>query len=297
MKKLSVLAPAKVNLYLNVCAKRADGYHDIESVMQTVSLFDRLTVIKNDANGVKNISLSCRDHKIPSDERNLVYRAALRFFAENGITEYDVSFILEKKIPSEAGLGGGSSDAAATLLALDRLYETGLSLEALCAIGTKIGADVPFCVKKGTVYTEGIGEILTSATPMPDCAFLIAKPKGVGISTAEAYRAIDTLPTNDPAVSFVSFKEAVAACDISRITSLLYNKFEAVTPESVGSAALKARFLETGALGALMSGSGSAVFAIYPNITEARKAKEALADVAEIFVCTPARRDDTYFEF
>jgi 4-diphosphocytidyl-2-C-methyl-D-erythritol kinase len=132
---------------------------------------------------------------------------------------------------------------------------------------------------------------------MPDCAFLIAKPKGVGISTVEAYRAIDTLPTNDPAVSFVSFKEAVAACDISRITALLYNKFEAVTPESVGSAALKARFLETGALGALMSGSGSAVFAIYPNITEARKAKEALADVAEIFVCTPARRDDTYFEF
>ena len=296
MKKLSVLAPAKVNLYLNVCGKRADGYHDIESVMQTVSIFDRLTVIRNDADGNKNISLSCRNTKIPTDEKNLVYRAALRFFEENGIAEYDVSFILEKKIPSEAGLGGGSSDAAATLLALDRLYETNLSLETLCAIGAKIGADVPFCIKKGTVYTEGIGEIMTSAPPMPDCAFLIAKPEGAGINTAEAYRAIDTLPTEAPAISFEDFQSALAACNISRISALLYNKFEAVTPDSVGSAMLKARFLETGALGALMSGSGSAVFAIYPDIAEARRAKEILSEEMEVFFCTPARRDYAYFE-
>lgn len=296
MKKLSVLAPAKINLYLNVCAKRADGYHDIESVMQTVSLFDRLTVIKNDAEGKKNIALSCRDSKIPTDEKNLVYRAALRFFEENGISAYDVSFILEKKIPCEAGLGGGSSDAAATLLALDRLYETALPLETLCAIGAKIGADVPFCIKKGTVYTEGIGEIMTSAPPMPDCAFLIAKPKGQGISTAQAYGAIDALPSDTPDISFEDFKAAVSACDLSRISALLYNKFEAVTPDSVGSAAMKARFLETGALSALMSGSGSAVFAIYPSIAEARRAKELLHDDTEAFVCTPARRNHAYFE-
>ncbi len=296
MKKLSILAPAKINLYLNVCERRADGYHDIESVMQTVSIFDRLTVIKNDTAGTRNISLTCRDTKIPTDENNLVYRAALRFFEANAIEEYDVSFILEKKIPSEAGLGGGSSDAAATLLALDRLYETALPIGTLCEIGAKIGADVPFCIKKGTVYTTGIGEIMVSAPPMPDCAFLVAMPKGKGISTAEAYRAIDALSEHTPAVSFEDFKKSVSACDINNIANLLYNKFESVTPEDVGSDALKKSFLQTGALGALMSGSGSAVFAIYPNVAAARKAKEELYDKMDAIVCTPARRDHAYFE-
>lgn len=296
MKKLSILAPAKVNLYLNVCARRADGYHDIESVMQSVSLFDRITVIRNDAVGTKNISFFCRDLKTPPDETNLVYRAALRFFEEAEIEEYDVSLTLEKKIPSEAGLGGGSSDAAATLLALDRLYQTAMPLERLCAIGAKLGADVPFCIKKGTVYTTGIGEIMASAPPMPDCAFLIAMPKGKGISTAEAYRAIDALPTATPDISFDAFKEALSACDINRISALLYNKFERVTPEEAGSAQLKEIFLGTGACGALMSGSGSAVFAIYPDIAAARKAKEALPDTVNAIVCTPARRDYPYFE-
>ena len=296
MKKLSVLAPAKINLYLDVFARRADGYHDIESVMQTVSLFDRLTVIRNDAQDGKKISLSCRASGIPTDEKNLVWRAALRFFEMTQIETYDVAFILEKKIPSEAGLGGGSSDAAAALLALNRLYETALSLDELCALGAKLGADIPFCIKKGTVYTTGIGDVMTSAPPMPDCAFLIAKPKGKGISTAEAYRAIDALPAENGENSFGRFKEALNACDLSLMSELLYNKFELVTPEHVGSAALKEQFLQTGAYGALMSGSGSAVFAIYPDIASARKAKDALSEDMDIFLCTPVRRDYPYFE-
>lgn len=296
MKKLSVLAPAKINLYLDVFARRADGYHDIESVMQTVSLFDRLTVIRNDTQDGKKISLSCRASGIPTDEKNLVWRAALRFFEMTQIETYDVAFILEKKIPSEAGLGGGSSDAAAALLALNRLYETALSLEELCALGAKLGADIPFCIKKGTVYATGIGDVMTSAPPMPDCAFLIAKPKGKGISTAEAYRAIDALPAENGENSFGRFKEALNACDLSLMSELLYNKFELVTPEHVGSAALKEKFLQTGAYGALMSGSGSAVFAIYPDIASARKAKDALSEDMDIFLCTPVRRDYPYFE-
>ena len=297
MKKISVLAPAKINLYLDVCAKRADGYHDIESVMQSVSLFDRLTVIQNDTEIGQKISLSCRTPGIPTDEKNLVWRAALRFFEKTGIDVYDVSFILEKKIPSEAGLGGGSSDAAAALLALNRLYETGLPLEELCALGAKLGADIPFCIKKGTVYTTGIGELMVSAPPMPDCAFLIAKPNGKGISTAEAYRAIDALPADTEKGAFQTFGKALQACDLLRVSALLYNKFELVTPASVGSADLKERFLRTGAYGSLMSGSGSAVFAIYPDVAAARKAKEAFAEDWEIFLCTPARRDDPYFEY
>ena len=296
MEKLSVLAPAKINLYLNVCARRADGYHDIESVMQTVTLFDRIEVTKQPYRGKNEISLFCTEAKLPMDENNLIHRAAIAFFKEAGIEKYSVSFRLEKKIPMEAGLGGGSSDAAATILALNRLYRTEMSLETMCGIGARIGADVPFCVKKGTVYTTGIGEVMESAPPMPDCAFIIAMPKGKGISTGAAYCAIDELPPNAQDVMFSDFKKAMSVCDLERIGALLYNKFELVTPERTGCAALREALLATGAIGARMSGSGTAVFAIYPHIGAARKAKEMLPEGVEAFVCSPARRDYPYIE-
>ena len=296
MEKISILAPAKINLYLNVGARREDGYHDIETVMQTVSLFDRLEVTKKTSAEKKEIHLFCRNTKIPSDETNLVYRAAVAFFEEAKIEEYNVEFVLEKKIPSEAGLGGGSSDAAATILALDRLYHTAMSLETMCKIGARLGADIPFCVKKGTVYATGIGEVMESAPPMPDCAFVIAVPKGKGISTGAAYKALDALPADENAVSFLDFKKTVSACNLEAIANSLYNKFEAVTPEETGSAKLRELLLSTGAMGARMSGSGSSVFAIYPHIGAARKAKAMLEDSAEVFVCEPARRDYPYIE-
>ena len=296
MEKISVLAPAKINLYLNVGARRADGYHDLETVMQTVSLFDRLEVTKCLTSEKNEIRLFCRNMKIPSDENNLVYRAAVAFFEEAKIEKYNVEFLLEKRIPCEAGLGGGSSDAAATVLALDRLYHTAMSLETMCKIGVRLGADVPFCMKKGTVYATGVGEIMESAPPMPDCAFVIAMPKGKGISTGAAYQALDALPPDENAVSFTDFKKAVSACDLKMIANLLYNKFEAVTPEKTGSAKLRKMLLEMGAMGARMSGSGTAVFGIYPHIGAARKAKAELEDLAEVFVCEPARRDYPYVE-
>ena len=296
MEKLSVLAPAKINLYLNVGARRADGYHDIESVMQTVTLFDRIEVTKYSFSGKNEIRLFCSDGKLPADETNLIYRAAVAFFAAAGIEKYCVSFALEKRIPMEAGLGGGSSDAAATLLALDRLYRTAMTLEKMCAIGARLGADVPFCIKKGTVYTTGIGEVMESAPPMPDCAFVIAMPKGKGISTAAAYRAIDELPDDAESVKFSDFRKAISECNLEKIGASLYNQFELVTPEKTGCAALREVLLATGAIGARMSGSGTAVFAIYPHIGAARKAKEALGDSVTAFVCTPARRDYPYIE-
>ena len=296
MEKLSVLAPAKINLYLNVGARRADGYHDIETVMQTVTLFDRIQVTKYTDFENNGIQLFCTNEKLPCDENNLIYRAAVAFFKEAGIEKYNVSFALEKRIPMEAGLGGGSSDAAATLLALDRLYRTAMPLEKMCAIAARLGADIPFCVKKGTVYATGIGEVMESAPPMPDCAFVIAIPKGKGISTGAAYRAMDALPPDTETVRFEDFKKAVSACDLERISALLYNKFELVTPAETGCAALREMLMETGAIGARMSGSGTAVFAIYPHVGAARKAKEALPEVFEAFVCTPARRDYPYIE-
>lgn len=296
MEKISVLAPAKINLYLNVGARREDGYHDIETVMQTVTLFDRLEVTKHSPAEKKEIYLFCRNTKIPSDENNLVYRAAVAFFEEAKMEEYNVDFLLEKRIPSEAGLGGGSSDAAATIIALDRLYHTSMSLETMCKIGARLGADIPFCIKKGTVYATGIGEVMESAPPMPDCAFVIAVPKGKGISTGAAYKALDALPADENAVSFLDFKKTVSACNLEAIANSLYNKFEAVTPEETGSAKLRELLLSTGAMGARMSGSGSSVFAIYPHIGAARKAKAMLEDSAEVFVCEPARRDYPYIE-
>ena len=296
MEKLSVLAPAKINLYLNVCARRADGYHDIESVMQTVTLFDRIEVTKYPYLGKSEIELFCSESKLPADKNNLIHRAATAFFKEAGIEKYNVSFRLEKKIPMEAGLGGGSSDAAASILALNRLYRTEMSLETMCAIGARIGADVPFCIKKGTVYTTGIGEIMESAPPMPDCAFVIAMPKGKGISTGAAYRAMDELPPDAEDVRFSDFKKAMSACDLEKIGALLYNKFELVTPTSAGCEALREALLATGAIGARMSGSGTALFAIYPHIGAARKAKEMLPEGVAAFVCTPARRDYPYIE-
>lgn len=296
MEKISVLAPAKINLYLNVGARREDGYHDIETVMQTVTLFDRLEVTKHSPAEKKEIHLFCRNTKIPSDENNLVYRAAVAFFEEAKMEEYNVDFLLEKRIPSEAGLGGGSSDAAATIIALDRLYHTSMSLETMCKIGARLGADIPFCIKKGTVYATGIGEVMESAPPMPDCAFVIAVPKGKGISTGAAYKALDALPADENAVSFLDFKKTVSACNLEAIANSLYNKFEAVTPEETGSAKLRELLLSTGAMGARMSGSGSSVFAIYPHIGAARKAKAMLEDSAEVFVCEPARRDYPYIE-
>ena len=296
MESLSVLAPAKINLYLNVGACRADGYHDIESVMQTVTLFDRMEVTKYPFSGKNEIRLFCTDERLPTDESNLIIRAAKAFFEKAEMEKYDVSFALEKRIPMEAGLGGGSSDAAATILALDRLYHTAMPLDVMCRIGASLGADIPFCIKKGTVYATGIGEVMESAPPMPDCAFVIAVPKGKGISTGAAYRALDALPLCENAVDFTDFKKAVSACDLKRIADLLYNKFEFVTPVETGSAQLRKLLLSTGALGARMSGSGTAVFAIYPHIGAARKAKEALPDSVEAFICTPARRDYPYIE-
>lgn len=296
MEKLSILAPAKINLYLNVGARRPDGYHDIESVMQTVTLFDRIEVTKYTDFEENGISLFCDDSRLASDESNLIYRAALAFFHAAGIEKYKVAFALEKRIPMEAGIGGGSSDAAAAILALDRLYRTSMSLEAMCEIGVRLGADVPFCIKKGTVYTTGIGEIMESAPPMPDCAFVIAQPKGKGISTGAAYRAMDALPPDTQSVPFADFRKALSACSLEKICEGLYNKFELVTPEQTGCGALREMLLATGALGARMSGSGTAVFAIYPNIGAARRAKEALPESVLSFVCTPARRDYPYIE-
>ncbi len=294
MKQISILAPAKINLYLNVAGKRADGYHDIESVMQSVSLFDRLDVAAKDIAEGKSITLTSRGISIPTGENNLICRAAKAFFEAVNIDAYDVAFAVEKNIPTEAGLGGGSSDAAAALLALDRLYETKLSVDALCNLGVKLGADVPFCIRKGTVITEGIGEIMRPSAPMPDSAILLAMPKGGKVSTAEAYRKIDAIGA-DADILFADFLTAMENGDVREIAAKLYNKFELVTPEETGSLALIRKMLACSPLGARMSGSGASVFAVFTNESDAKKAFSALPEDMWKCICRPISSDFSYF--
>ena len=295
MTTVTILAPAKINLYLNVAGKRPNGYHDIESVMQSISLFDTLTVTKNDPMGENKITLESHGISIPTGENNLICRAAKAFFEAQGMTSYDVAFAIEKKIPTEAGLGGGSADAAAAIIGLDRLYETKLSVEQMCEIGVTVGADVPFCIKKGTATAEGIGEILKSCPPMPDCAILIAMPAGSKISTAEAYRKIDSME-NTPHATLADVLEALRACDLEALARVLYNKFEAVTPEETGAASLREKMLSLGAVGARMSGSGPSVFGIFRTDAEAKRAADALENEARVFVCAPCQEDVPAFE-
>ena len=295
MEKITILAPAKINLYLRVGDRREDGYHDIETVMQTVTLFDRLEVCKNDPVEKSAIDVRCRDFMAPDGAGNIVFRAASAFFAAAGIEKYDVSFVIDKKIPAEAGLGGGSSDAAAAIIALDRLYGTSMTAETMCKIGAGVGADVPFCIKKGTASAKGIGEIIESCAPMPDCAILVAIPEGSRIRTADAYEKIDLIRQAAP-YTCADMLEAMTSCDLERISSVLYNQFEKVTDPETGVPALIEAILATGALGVRMSGSGPAVFGLFRDLVSARAAKDMLDAGINAFVCAPARRDYPYIE-
>ena len=289
MKKITIHAPTKINLFLDVVGRRANGYHDIESVMQTVSLADLLEITQYDAATETEIEVLCSEPSIPSGEGNIVYRAAKAFFGAMNIQNYKISFVIKKITPAEAGLGGGSADAAAAIIALDRLYETHLTAEQMCEIGVTVGADVPFCIRRGTATVTGIGEIMEDAPCMPDCALLVAMPKGSKISTAEAYRKIDAMP-KEPHATLSDVVNALKNGDLSALAVCLYNKFEAVTPEETGSHALCRKMRELGAIGARMSGSGPSVFGIFQTESEASAAAKAFEGEARVFVCKPLAR-------
>ena len=292
-KQLTILAPAKINLFLDVVGKRGDGYHDISSVMQTVGIFDRVTITLFDAQvGERKIEVRS-DGGAPEGEKNTVYRAAESFFTAAGIEEFSVSFDIEKRIPQKAGLGGGSSDAAAALIGLDSLLGTEMTLEQLCAVGATVGSDVPYCVKKGTCIVSGVGDKLQSCTPMPECVIVVAKAGGEGVSTEEAYRLVDSVNASAPLENMLS---ALSDCSIEKIGKSMFNKFELVTPASTGVFMLKEKLLSSGSPAVMMTGSGSAVFALFDDVATAKRAAEELSDVAETFVCSPVRRAYRFIE-
>ena len=269
-------AYAKVNLTLAVGEKRLDGYHEVVSVMQRVSLCDTLTAEQTR----EGITLTCSDPALPSGEENLAHRAASLFFRETGISG-GAALTLQKRIPSQAGLGGGSSDAASALLALRKLYAPALSDTELETMAAALGSDVPFFIRGGTQLATGRGEVLSPLPPLTDGWFVIVKPTE-SFSTPSMYRRLDELPSacTPPLPPLQGGLPALAAG--------LFNRFEAAIPAGSAVWDIKARLAAYGALASLLSGSGSAVFGLFDTETAARAAVEALRPAwPEIFLARP----------
>ena len=249
---------AKLNLTLDVLGKREDGYHDLQSVMQTISVRDDIEI---DVGTGKPWKLLCSVEGIPTDERNLAWKAAKVYCDTLGKDPDGLEIRILKRIPSGAGMGGGSADAAAVLRALNRHYGEPLSIFALAELGAQVGSDVPFCVLCGTAMVEGRGERLRKLPDMPDCIFVVVKPE-FSVSTPELYKKIDEVaiaqrPDNK------AMESALLAGDLLKVSHNLCNVFDpVVTAEHLELNYIKSLFHQYGAVGYQMTGSGSAVFAI-----------------------------------
>ena len=276
---------AKINLGLDVLGKREDGYHEVRMIMQTIRMYDQLDMRKSVEPG---IHLTTNKKYIPVDENNLVWRAAKLMMDTCGIME-GVSIHLHKVIPVAAGMAGGSSDAAATLVGMNRLFHCGLSKEKLMELGVQIGADVPYCVLRGTALAEGIGEKLTVLPPMPDCWILIGKP-GISVSTKYVYTTLD-LNTDTVHPDIDGMKKALEDGNLYGITERMGNVLQDVTiPAYPEVERIKEQMKALGAVNAMMSGSGPTVFGIFDNEEKAQKACQKLRESGscqQVFLTVP----------
>lgn len=285
MNEITIKAPAKINLTLDVLGQRENGYHDLKMIMQTIDIYDKITIKKT---GTMSITLSMNKElpdKLPP-EKNLVYKAA-RQMQETYSLPYGFDIYLEKNIPAAAGLAGGSSDCAATLLGINELCDLALRKHELCEIGVTLGADVPFCIQKGTMLSEGIGEILTPLSPLPPLWALLIKPD-ISVSTAYVYTHLQSdkitrRPDTDRMLDAIKRKDSVA------IAQNLCNVLETVTiPEYPILNELKDFFLNNGGIGTLMSGSGPTTYGLYQDEILAnmalRSAKKKYPDF-DIILC------------
>jgi 4-diphosphocytidyl-2-C-methyl-D-erythritol kinase len=270
----SALAFAKLNISLDIVSKMSDGYHNMRMIMQTVSLSDEITIKCVLGEGV---SVETGVPYIPGDERNIAAKAALAFFRHTGISGYRTKITIKKNIPVCAGLGGGSTDGACVLRMLDKMFGLGLGRETLEAIGLGVGADVPFCIAGGTSLAEGRGEILTDLPSLPRCHIVICKPPFAS-STPVLFKRIkcDKIRARPDTDGIV---EALNNGDLNAIARRMYNVFEDVLPRGVRDVAdIKYEMLDNGALGAVMTGSGAAVFGLFDDGDAAKRAYEHLSE-------------------
>lgn len=263
---MKLRANAKINLTLDICGVRADGYHIISSVMQSVSLCDFVEI-----NKACDISVLCSNSTL-CGENNIAQKAAKSFF-EYTCVSGGAEIKIEKHIPCAAGLGGGSADAAAVIVGLDKLYATNLKTEELCQIALKVGADVPFCIVGGAAKVGGIGDEITPITPLENCAFVLLK-QGQKLSTGDMYRKLDEKPYAPPKTE--SLVDAIKCGDITEVANYMGNAFSTVCDISKE----KELLLKTKPLGICLSGSGPTVFAIYNDEKSAKSAANILGDNA-----------------
>ena len=278
---MKVKAYGKINLTLDVTGKREDGYHLLDTVMQSVSLWDEVELLPVREPGVR---LRSNRKYLPTDTKNTAYRAAALFLQHCGLEKTGVEISLKKVIPSRAGMGGGSADAAAVLRGLNELFETKLDTSALMELGAEIGADVPFCVHGGTCRCRGTGELVEPVTPMPDCFLVICKPPA-GISTPRAYALLDQHPFSRVSAT-EKMVQALEAGDLRLIGKNLSNRFEEAM-KLLQIKAVEKTMLSAGALGAMMTGSGSAVYGIFEGETAAKSCMELLASHGDVFLARP----------
>ena len=271
MDSIRLKARAKINLGLDVLGKRENGYHDVRMVMQTVGIYDRLIITKIPEDEIRiNINLKF----LPVNENNLIYKAYKLMKDEYGFSG-GIDVDLNKFIPIAAGMAGGSTDAAAVLYGMNRMFELGLSKEELMQRGVKIGADVPYCIMRGTALAEGIGEQLTALPPMVKCPILIAKPQ-ISVSTKFVYENLK-LDENTVHPDIDRLVEDIRRKDLAAITSDMGNVLETVTiPNYPVIAEIKEHMMEHGAAGAMMSGSGPTVFGLFDDKEKAVAAYEAM---------------------
>lgn len=271
MNSINIKAYAKINLALDVIGKRDDGYHELNMIMQSIRLHDKIYIRKNNN---REIKLKSNLPYIPVNHKNIVYKAVDLFRKTYNIKQ-GVFVNIYKQIPVSAGLAGGSTDAAATIKGLNKLFNTGLSLEEMMELGGKLGADVPFCMMMGTVLSQGIGDILTPLDKMPDCYILLVKPS-FSVSTKKVYENFKLDHTiSHPDIS-ASIK-AIKNNDLPELSSHMANVLESVTIKKYPSInQIKKLMLDNGAFVALMSGSGPTVFGLFEDKGVAKKAYDSI---------------------
>lgn len=290
---ITVKAPAKINLTLDILGKRPDGFHNVAMVMQTVSLYDTVTVDFTGEEG-DSIAVTCPAYPdVPCDERNIVCKAARAFYQHTEVTPRPLVINVDKIIPTQAGLAGGSADGAAVVLALNQLFETRLTMDEMAQICARFGSDVPFCLLGGTMLATETGTTLKKLVSMPKCFIVICKPD-ISVSTAEAYARCDARP----AKGFVYTDELIKRLysrDIRGLATCLYNEFEQVMELSEINE-IKRMMLHEKALGASMSGSGSAVYAIFNNEKKAQNCVNILKEKYNKVFLTQPTKEGCYIE-
>ena len=291
--KITLEAYAKINLYLDIVSRRENGYHDIKGIMHKLSLSDTVTVAISEADESK-ITLTCSQDDIPTDSKNIAYRAAELYLTKYAQRPYNVAIHIEKRIPAAGGLAGGSTDGAAVLRAMHTLLGNA-EYTQLIADSASLGADLPFCMADGAMITEGIGDVLTPCPSLPECAILICNT-GEGVSTPAAYARLDGI-YNDFAetcfdeVRFSLLTRGLDTGNLSLISEGMYNIFEeAVLPDCPLASNVKQIMLMHGAVGAMMSGSGSTIFGLYRNEADAQEAYTVLSSLGYVtHICKNSR--------